>query len=44
MKPNDSEKLYFDSYKPVELEAIIEKQHKLTSYLKSQGHTNMFQI
>ena len=44
IKPHEREKLYFDSYNPVELEAIIDKQHKVTSYLKSQGHTNMFQI
>ena len=41
IKPNDREKLYFDSCNPVELEAIIDKQHKVTSYLKSQGHTKM---
>ena len=39
IKPHEREKLYFDSYNPVELEAIIDKQHKVTSYLKSQGHT-----
>ena len=44
IKPNEKEKLYFDSYDPVELEAIIEKQHKVINYLKSQGHTKMFQI
>ena len=35
---------YFDSYDPVELAAIIDKQHKVTTYLNSQGHANMFQI
>ena len=44
IKPNDREKLYFDSYSPVEIETIINKQQNGTSYLKSQGHTNMFQI
>jgi len=36
--------IYSDSCNPVELEAIIDKQYKVTSYLKSQGHPNMFQI
>ena len=44
IKPHDGEKIYFDTYDPVELGAIIEKQHKVTNYLKSQGHTTMFQI
>ena len=30
--------------KNIYLKGIINKQHKVTSYLKSQGHTNMFQI
>ena len=33
-----------DSYNPSELAAIIDKQHKVTNYLKSQGHTQIFQI
>jgi hypothetical protein len=44
IKPTEHEKIYFDNYDPVELEAIIEKQHKVINYLKSQGHTKMFQI
>jgi len=44
IKPNEREKIYFDTYDPVELEAIIDKQHKVINYLKSQGHTKMFQI
>ena len=44
IKPHEREKLYCDNYDPVELEAIIDKQHKVINYLKSQGHTNMFQI
>ena len=44
IKPHEREQLYFDSYDPVELEAIIDKQDKVTSYLKSQGHTKTFQI
>ena len=44
IKPNDRESLYFGRYNPVGLEAIIDKQHKVTSYLKSQGQTQIFQI
>ena len=40
IKPHEREKLHFDTYGPVELESIVDKQ----SYLKSQGHTNMFHI
>ena len=36
--------IYFDNYEPVELEAIIDKQHKVINYSKSQGQTNMFPI
>ena len=32
IKPHEREKLCFDSYNPAELEAIIDKQHKVTSY------------
>ena len=42
IKPHEKEKLYFDTYDPVEVEAIIEKQHKVTNYLKLQGHTKVF--
>ena len=31
-------------YEPDELEAIMDKQHKVIDYLKSQGSTKMFQI
>lgn len=44
IKPNEHEQIYFDTYDPVELEAIIDKQHKVVNYLESQGHTKMFQI
>ena len=44
IKPHERERLYFDSYNPVELEAIVDAQHNATSYLKAQGHTSMFQI
>ena len=44
IKPHEREQLYFDSYNPVEVEAVVDKEHEVTSYLKSQGHTNMLQI
>ena len=44
IKPHEREKLYFDSYNPIEFEAIIDKQLKVTSYLKSQGHTQFSDI
>ena len=44
IQPNEKEKVYFDSYEPAELEAIMDKQHKVIDYLKSQGSTKMFQI
>ena len=44
IKPNEKEKVYFNSYEPAELEAIMDKQHKVIDYLKSQGSTKMFQI
>ena len=44
IKPNEKEQIYFDHYDPIELEAIMDKQHKVITYLKSQGHTNMFHI
>ena len=43
-KFNEQEKVYFDSYEPAELEAIMDKQHKVTDYLKSQGSTKLFHI
>ena len=43
-KPNEQEKVHFDSYEPAELKAIMDKQHKVTDYLKSQGSTKLFQI
>ena len=38
------EQIYFDSYEPSGLEAIMDKQHKVIDYLKSWGSTKMFQI
>ena len=34
IKPNEKEKVYFDSYEPAELEEIMDKQHKVIDYLK----------
>ena len=44
LQPNEHEKIYFDTYNPSELEGIMETQHKVINYLKSQGHTKLFQI
>ena len=44
IKPNEKENVYFYSYEPAELEAIMDEQHKIIDYLKSQGSTKMFQI
>ena len=41
---SNEKKVYFDSYEPAELEEIMDKQHKVVDYLKSQGSTKMFQI
>jgi hypothetical protein len=40
----DSEKLYFNSYDPEDLEKIIETQHKVTKLVKSQGRKNILSI
>ena len=44
IKPHEKEKIYFDSYEPDELSKIIEKQHKVINYLKTQNYKKMFQI
>ena len=40
----DSEKLYFNSYDPEDLEKIIETQHKVTKLVKSQGRKKLFSV
>jgi type IV secretory pathway VirB4 component len=40
----DSEKLYFNSYDPDDLEKIIETQHKVTKLVKSQGRKKLFSV
>ena len=44
IKSHEREKLYFDSYNPVELEAIIDKRHKVTSYLIIRKHQHVSNI
>ena len=38
IKPNDTEKYYFDDYDPSELEAVITTQQQVKDYHKSQKH------
>ena len=35
MKPNEKENVCLHSYEPAELEAIMDKQHKVIDYLKN---------
>jgi hypothetical protein len=44
IKPNSKENIYFDTYEPEELQAIIDKQHRVVDYLKTQGNTKLFQV
>ena len=44
IKPNDREKMYFDSYEPSELEQVIKTQQKVIDYQKEQKHTDLYQI
>ena len=39
IKPNDRETIYFDSYEPSELEAVIHTQHKFINY---QTNNNIY--
>ena len=43
IKPNDREKLYFDSYEPSELEALIKTQQKVIDYQKEQKRKDLYQ-
>ena len=43
IKPNKQENMYVDSHEQYELEAIMDKQHKVIDYLNSQSSTSMFQ-
>jgi hypothetical protein len=44
VKETDSEKLYFDSYNPEDLENIIETQHKVILQQKKQKHSHLFSV
>ena len=41
---SDKEPIYFDHYKPEDLEHIIETQHKVIQFQKKQGHKKLFSI
>ena len=44
IKPNEGEKIYFDSYDPAELEQVINTQKKVIDYQKEQKHKDLYQI
>jgi len=44
MKVSNKEKIYFEDYDPKDLEAVIEKQRKVTQYLKDNNVTKLFSI
>ena len=47
MKIKDDDKddpIYFDEYHPEELANVIETQTKITTYMKQQKKTNMFNV
>ena len=44
IKPNDIEKMYFDSHEPSELEQVIKTQQKVIDYQKEQKHKDLYQI
>ena len=44
IKPNEREKIYFDSYEPSELEHVIKTQQKVIDYQKEQKHKDLYQI
>ena len=43
IKPNEREKIYFDSYEPSELEQVIKTQQKVIYYQKEQKHKRFVQ-
>ena len=43
IEPNDREKVYFDSYEPSELEALIKTQQKVIDYQKEQKRKDLYQ-
>jgi hypothetical protein len=44
LKETDEEQFYFNEYDAEALEEIINTQHKITKYMKNQGHTKLYQI
>ena len=44
IKPNDSEKCYFDPYDPSELEQVIKTQQQVIDYPKEPKHKDLYQI
>ena len=44
IKPQDKERIYFDSYDPEALAHIIKTQHKVVDYMKEQKHNTIYQI
>ena len=40
----EKEKCFFDEYNPSELEAVINRQHKITEYQKKNGHKQLHSI
>jgi hypothetical protein len=44
VKNTKDEPIYFDHYDPAALQKIINTQHKITEYMKKQGHKKLYQI
>jgi hypothetical protein len=44
LSETDDEQFYFPEYSAESLEQIISTQHKITKYMKNQGHTKLYQI
>ena len=44
LKETSEDPFYFDHYNEAALENIIHTQHKIITYMKSKGHTKLYQI
>jgi hypothetical protein len=44
LRPKDDENMYFDDYDPEDLEKIIERQKKVTQYLKDKNEKKLLSI
>ena len=44
VKHTKDEPIYFDHYDPVSLAKIIHTQHKVTEFMKKNGHKKLYQI